>query len=352
MTAIEATEHLVGLQAQAPDAPYVGLWTRLAGFQADELAELLIGRRAVRVHLMRTTVHLVTARDCLALRPLTQAVHERSFAAQQFARNLSGVDISAVTAVGKALLEERPRTRSELGRLLAATWPGRDPASLAYAVSYHVPTVQVPPRGVWRAGGPAALAPVESWLGQPLAAGISREQLVLRYLAAFGPASVKDMQVWSGLTRLGEATERLRPRLQTFGDETGGVLFDLPDAPRPAPDTLAPPRFLPEYDNLLLSHANRTRFITDGRRVPLPPGNGGRYGTVLADGRFRATWRITQDGGTATLHINPFEPLPEQDAIAEEGMRLLAFAAAGAASHDIRFVPPARQRERRRPTGA
>src|SRR6266567_4560958 len=152
MTAIEATEHLVGLQAQAPDAPYVGLWTRLAGFQADELAELLIGRRAVRVHLMRTTVHLVTARDCLALRPLTQAVHERSFAAQQFARNLSGVDISAVTAAGKALLEERPRTRSELGRLLAATWPGRDPASLAYAVSYHVPTVQVPPRGVWRAG--------------------------------------------------------------------------------------------------------------------------------------------------------------------------------------------------------
>jgi hypothetical protein len=341
LAALTAIEQLAGLQAQAPDAPYVGLWTRLTGFRTDELTGLLTSRQAVRVPVMRATVHLVSARDCLALRPLVQPVLERGFAAQQFARNLDGTDISAVIAAGRALLDQQPRTRAELGRLLAARWPGRDPASLAYAVSYHLPAVQVPPRGVWRAGGPAALAPVESWLGQPLGAGAPPEQLVLRYLAAFGPASVKDIQTWSGLTRLSEVTERLRPRLRAFRDQAGTELYDLPDAPRPDPDTPAPPRFLPEYDNLLLSHADRARVIPDRRPVPLPPGSGGRAGTLLADGFFRATWRITRPGHSAILHIEPFGPLPGQDSIAAEGLRLLAFAAADATSHDIRLGRPA-----------
>jgi hypothetical protein len=336
-TALAAIEHLAGLQAQAPDAPYVGLWTRLTGFRADELAGLLANREAVRVPLMRATVHLVSARDCLAWRPLVQPVLERSFAAQQFARDLSGLDIGEVTAAGQALLDEQPRTRAEFGALLAARWPGRDPVSLAYAVSYLLPTVQVPPRGIWRANGPAVLAPAESWLGRPLSTGTELEQFVLRYLTAFGPASVKDVQAWSGLTRLSEVIERLLPRLRTFRDENGTELYDLPGASRPAPDTPAPPRFLPEYDNLLLSHANRTRVNPSRRPVPLPPGNGGRAGTLLADGIFSATWRITQQGETGTLQIYPFRPLQGQDAIAEEGLRLLAFAATGANGLDIRF---------------
>jgi len=351
MTALTAIDHLAGLQAQAPDAPYVGLWARLAGFRTGELAELLTSRQVVRVHLMRATLHLVSARDCLAWRPLVQVVSERGFAAQQFARNLAGLDLGAVVAAGRALLDQRPRTRAELGRLLAARWPGHDPASLAYAVSYHVPSVQVPPRGVWRAGGPAAMAPAESWLGRPLGPGAPREELVLRYLAGFGPASVADMQTWSGLTRLGEVAERLRPRLRAFRDQAGTELYDLPDAPRPDPDTPAPPRFLPEYDNLLLSHADRTRIIPDHRPVPLPPGSGGRTGTLLADGFFRATWRITRHGHGAILHIDPFGPLPEPDAITAEGQRLLAFAAADATSHDIQFaatVGPARPGRRGR----
>jgi hypothetical protein len=148
------------------------------------------------------------------------------------------------------------------------------------------------------------------------------------------------MQLWSGLTRLNEVTERLRPRLRVFRDDRGRELYDLPDAPRPGPDTPAPPRFLPEYDNLLLSHADRTRFIPDGRRVPLPPGNGGRQGTLLADGLFRATWKITWRRDAATLQVEPFAPLPDQDAIGGEGERLLAFAAADAAVHEVRFAPP------------
>jgi hypothetical protein len=337
MTAAEAIEHLVGMQAQAPEAPYVGLWTRLNGFHAEELGDLITSRRAVRLPLMRATVHLVTARDCAALRPWVQVVLERSFAGQRFARNLAGLDMAAVKAAGHALLDERPRTRPEIGRLLAARWPDRDPASLAYAITYLVPAVQVPPRAVWGSGGPAALAPAESWTGHPLDRDVSPDALVLRYLAAYGPATVMDVQTWSGLTRLGEVTERLRPRLRTFRTEQGSEVYDRPDAPRPDPDTPAPPRFLPAYDNVLLSLADRARLIPDARQVPLPPGNGARSGTLLVDGLFRGTWKITRHRDNATVHVEPFAPLPDQGAIIEEARHLLDFAASDAPHHDVRI---------------
>jgi hypothetical protein len=343
LPAAEAIEHLVGMQAQAPNAPYVGLWTRLAGFHPDELARLLTQRRAVRTPLMRATIHLVSARDCLALRPLLQPVLERSFAGSPAAQQLAGVDSKALLAAGRALLAQHQHTRAELGPLLGARWPDRDPTSLAYAISYLVPLVQVPPRGIWGQRGPAAWATTEAWLGRPLTPGPSVDQLVLRYLAAFGPATVNDAQTWSGLTRLREVLERLRPQLATFCDQAGNQLFDLPDAPRPDPDIPAPHRFLPEYDNLLLSYADRSRVISADRRVPLFAGNGGVLGTVLVDGFFRGTWRITRHRGTATLTVEPFEALPEPDrtAVANEGTRLLTFAASDAAAHDIQFTPPA-----------
>jgi hypothetical protein len=130
---------------------------------------------------------------------------------------------------------------------------------------------------------------------------------------------------------------------RTFRDDAGNELFDLPGAPRPDPDTSAPPRFLPEYDNALLSHADRRRIISDGRRVPLPPGNGGSRGTLLIDGFFRATWQITRQATATTLTIEPFAPLAPSDraAIEAEGSVLLAFAAAGATAHDIDFADPA-----------
>jgi hypothetical protein len=162
----------------------------------------------------------------------------------------------------------------------------------------------------------------------------------MRYLAAFGPATVRDVQAWSGLTRLREVAERLRPRLRSFRDGRGNELFDLPDAPRPDPGTPAPPRFLPEYDNLLLSHADRSRVIADGRPVPLFPGNGAGFGTVLVDGFFRATWRITRHGDAARLVVEPFQRLSGGDtaAVTGEGARLLALAAADAETHDVQFT--------------
>ncbi len=332
----EALEHLVGMQAQAPHAPYVGLWARLENFRAEELSELLSSRRAVRAPLMRATIHLVTARDFLRLRPVVQPVLERGFAGSSF--DVEGIDIPQLLEAGRSLLADRPLTRPELGAALARHWPHHDLASLAQAITYLVPVVQVPPRALWRTSGAARWAAAETWLDSVPDCAASPEALVVRYLQAFGPATVRDVQTWSGLTRLAEVVDGLRPQLRTFRDERGAELFDLPDAPRPDPDTLAPPRFLPEYDNLLLSHAERSRFLPDGTTVPLPPGLGARTGTLLVDGFARAIWTIRRHGATATLSIEPFDRLTDAEAIRRHGARLLAFAAPDAGEHDVMFT--------------
>jgi len=341
LSALQVIENLVGMQAQAPDPPYVGLWTRLEGFHPDELARLILDRRAVRVALMRNTVHLVSARDCLALRPLVQPVINRGLHASRANRaGVEGVDIEALSAAGRALLEEKPRTAKELGVLLQERWPERDPTSLARAIRHLVPLVQVPPRGVWGKSGPAAHTTAEAWLGRPLDRDPSLEELILRYLGAFGPATVKDMQTWSGLTRLGEVVERLRPRLVTFRDEPGRELFDLPDAPRPDPVVPSPPRFLPEFENLILSHADRTRVIADEYRKAIASKNGMVPATFLVDGFVRGTWKTERTRGKATLMIEPFEALAEQDrdVLAEEGEQLIRFIKDGAETFEVRIV--------------
>ena len=338
-TALEALEVLVGMQGQAPHAPYLGLWTRLEGFRASELSELITSRRAVRAPLMRATIHLVSARDCMRLRRAVQPVLERAFAGSPF--DVSGVESDALLEAGTALLAERPSTRVELAGSLATTWPENDPASLAQAITYLVPVVQVPPRAVWGQSGAARWSTVDAWLGRPVSDDPAPlEGVVLRYLAAFGPATIRDVQTWSGLTRLAAVVDRLRPRLRAFRDDHGAELFDLPQAPRPDPETPAPPRFLPEYDNLLLSHADRTRFIPGGERVPLPPGPGARSGTLLVDGVLTATWRITAHRRVALLEISPFRSLRERGAITAEGERLLRFVIEDAADYDIRFARP------------
>jgi hypothetical protein len=341
LSAVEAIEHLVGMQAQAPAPPYVGLWTRLEDFHPDDLKRLILERRAVRIALMRNTVHLVSARDCLAMRPLMQPVFDRTLYSTRANRaNLEGVDIEALVAAGRALLEERPRTAKELGKLLQEQWPEHDPASLARAIRHLVPLVQVPPRGLWGKSGPAAHTTAEAWLGRPLDPAPSLEETILRYLGAFGPATVKDVQTWSGLTRLGEVIERVRPRLRIFRDERGKELFDVPDAPMPDPDTQAPPRFLPEFDNLILSHADRTRVIAEEYRKAIASKNGMVPASVLVDGFVRGTWKTERSRGKATLEVKPFEPLAKEDrdALAEEGEQLIRFTGAG--SYEIRFAEP------------
>ena len=338
ISASEVIGHLVGMQAQVPDAPYVGLWARLEGFEADELAGLISSRLAVRASVMRATIHLVTAGDFLALRPVVQPVLERDVYrnATYGKERLAGLDVDAVLAAGRRLMEERPRTAAELRRSLGPMWPDRDPASLAYAVRGLLPLVHVPPRGLWGASGPVALTTAEAWLGR--GPDPSPEGAIVRYLRAFGPATVADARTWSGLGGLREVFERLRPRLVTLRDERGRELLDVPGAPLPDPGTPAPPRFLPAFDNALLSHADRTRIVSDDHRRKLsrdPLMRG-----VLLDGFARATWKAERTRGRATLVIEPFEPLPERDrhAVAEEGTRLLAFLAPDADARDVRFA--------------
>jgi len=326
-----AVEHLLGLQAQNVKPPYYALAARLDGFTPEELSGLMADREVVRIVTMRSTIHTHTAEDCLTLRPLVQPARDRELTT--FRKGLEGVDLDRLAALARKLVETEPRTMKQLREALLAEWPDADPQALAIAARCKLPLVQVTPRGLWGESGQVALTTAEHWLGRPAQGPPTHDAVVLRYLAAFGPASVKDMQTWAGLTRLREAFERLRPRLLTFRDDNGVELFDLPDAPRPAEDTPAPPRFLPEFDNLLLSHADRTRVV--------PPEYWGRswqgnqaHRTLLVDGFLAGVWRLEADA----LVVEPFGRLTkaERQEVAAEGERMLATLHPGT-PYDIRF---------------
>jgi hypothetical protein len=323
------------MQAQSPLAPYVGLWSRLDPFRPEELADAVTEGRVVRTSLMRSTLHLVSARDALLLRPLIRPVLERSWASSPFAKLVAGINKNELLDAGRRLLEEEPRTISGLGKLLQARWPDRDANGLAYTVRYLLPLVQLPPRGVWGGRGQATWTTLEAWLGRPVDEGMQREEMVRRYLAAFGPASVMDIQAWCWLTRLRAVVEPMRPQLRLFRDETGRELFDVPEAPLPDPETAAPARFLPEFDNALLSHADRNRITSRGYGE-----RAFTRGSFLVDGFVRGAWKIARTPGHATLEVELFERLAagDPDEVETEGTRLLNFAAPDAEARDVRFT--------------
>ncbi|OPH53341.1 hypothetical protein BC351_05550 [Paenibacillus ferrarius] len=335
----EAVRHLVGLQAQAPNPPYVALWARLRQFRHEELSAHLMERSMVRIALMRSTLHLITADDCVTLRPLLQSVQERGLKGS-FGKKLAGLDLDALAAAGRALLEAQPLTFSELGKRLQALWPHGDATALSQAVRCRLPLVQVPPRGIWGVSGQAAHTTAEAWLDRPLAEDPDLEAMLLRYLAAFGPASVKDMQVWSGLTRLREVVERLRPSLLAFRDEQGNELFDLPGAPRPDPATPAPMRFLSEFDNMLLSYDDRSRILQDDDKHLVFTDNGIIRATLLVDGFVCGIWSVTQKRKAADLNISLFRPISEEqlNSLREEAGLLFNFVAPDAETRDIHLT--------------
>ena len=329
---LDLVEHLVGLQAQEPQEPYVGVWSRLHGFAPAQLSGLLEARTAVRTLLMRRTLHLVSARDCLALRRL----HDPMLVARMrgtLGRRLPGVDEEALAAAGRPVFAATPSMLTEVARGVGGRWPQVAARDLGDALSTLLPLVQVPPRGLWRQNGPARNTTVGAWLGAEPAEPTpeTAEALVLRYLAAYGPAAAADLRAWSGLAGLPAVVARLRPGLRTFRDERGRTLLDVPGAPLPDPDTPAPARFLPAFDNAVLGFDDRSRIVDDADRGLSVLG--ARF--LLVDGRVAGTWTTAQDGGA--LYINVSVDVTahrrltaaERDDVEQEGARLAAFLADG-----------------------
>jgi hypothetical protein len=341
LSAAEAIERVAGLQAQAPGPPFVGLWTRLADFDADELRRLIASRDVIRATMMRHTVHLMTRADYLRFREPIQAALERNF--DGFTRKrITEAQLAAAIAAARERLGEGPCTFAEIRALIAELLPDADHAALAYGVRTHIRLVAAPTDGRWCFSASAPYVLAEQFIGEPPAADKDPRGLILSYLAAFGPASVADVQAWSGLAGLRPAVEALRPELRTFRDERGRELFDVPDGPLPDPGTPAPARVLADWDNTILSHDDRTRVIADEHRARMVKA-ARVYAGFLLDGFVAGIWRIEKQKRTATLVIDPFRRLTkaEKAALAEEAEPLVRFVEPDAAGHGVAFADPA-----------
>lgn len=336
-----AVGRLLGLNAQDPHLPYLALWTRLEGFALADLTAAIEDRSVVRAPLLRATQHLVSAADFRLLRPQLAPLLRRA-QRNAFGSRTRGVDLDALVAAARELLADgHVLTRSDLGRRLAERFPGSDPTALGWSVQYLLPVIHPAPSGTWGVRGPTPYASAD-WLGadgEPTRDGM--REVVRRYLAAFGPATPADARVWSGLSGLREVFDDLRPELRVERDADGRELFDLPDAPRPAADTPAPVRFLPEFDGLLLAYHDRRRVMTDAVRevvceVDIVAA------TVLVDGTVAATWSLTADRDTAALTVTPLRPLSAADRadVEAEGARLLRLAHPTSAAADVRWAAP------------
>ena len=333
--ALDVVRQLVGLQAQNPRDPYVALWSRLVDFDPTELEELLLGRQVVRLVVQRGTVHVVTADDCLVLRPLAQPILvQQLHAHQSYKHSFEGVDLDDVMDGARQILDQ-PRNARQLREALAEQFPDLDAGAMAFACRNLLAFVQVPPRGLWNKSGAVIGTTAEAWLGRPLDESPSVDAVMLRYVAAFGPATIRDAATWSRYTGLREVFERLRPQLRTFHDDAGRELFDVPDSVVPDPDTPAPPRFLPEYDNVLLAHADRRRIVGDEFRARMPYDRLGFLGNLLVDGMLVGGWRLDGRAMLTVYTVDPLDVRARHDVEAEAHRLLHLLAPDG--RHEVRF---------------
>lgn len=333
-----AIEALAGLQGQEPAPVFTGLWTRLEGFDAAELRELVLKREVVRGTAMRGTIHLLTARDFPRIRAAVQASLDRTAAAT--GKRAEEIDLDLLAKKARSLLRAEPRTMKELVPILAPDFPEADPAEIRHALRVRLPMVLVPDEGdprVWK--GNAPFADAADWLERKGGRPLPRTELVRRYLAAFGPACPADFGVWSGLADVRKTFERLRPELEVFEDESGRELFDLAEAPRPDGRVAAPVRFVPAFDNLTLSHRFRDRIIAaEDLKLVFSP-NGRIPPMFLLDGFVAGTWKNVSERTQAKLELRPFRALTIQakTELRTEGERLLEFLEPGAKNAKVRI---------------
>ncbi len=334
-----AIDRLGGLQAQLPISPYLSLWTRLHGFQRASLANLIENREVVKATYLRATLHLVTSADFARTRAVLQPALTQGWKAILRQRK-ADFDFERLLAAAREYIAEKPRTFAEISAMVAGLMPEYDVGAMRYAIRTHLALVQVPVTGGWSYPGNPAFTLAESWTGLPISPAGDLRELVRHYLAAYGPASPADMQTWCGLAGLKETFEQLRPELLSCRDERRREIFDLPGLPQPPGDSPAPVRFLPEYDNLLLSHSVRTRVIPDVYHKQVFLSGLRVRATILVDGFVRGGWQVEKAKNTATLVIEPFAPLTaaEKDALAAEGEALVRFVEAGAGAYAVRFA--------------
>jgi hypothetical protein len=339
-TPAKAIERLVGMQAQWPKPPFLGLWSRVQGFEREQLTALLHKRSVVRATFMRATIHLVTAKDFLALRPAIQPVLDSAMQAILKER-LEGIDLAALTKQVRKMLDREPMTFAAIREEFLRADPKADERAMGYAVRMLLPLVQVPVEGqAWAFPSQACFAAAEQWLGKAVPTKAAPcDALLLRYLEGYGPASADDMRAWSGLPRTAvkEAVDRLRERVVVFRDGKKEI-FDLPDAPRPDGDVPAPVRLIPEYDNVITTRADE-RFVAKGDRPRVFLSALRIAATVLVDGFAAGTWKMDATKKLATVTIEPFKPLAARvkKEVEAEAEAVLQFAEPEVKAREVRF---------------
>ncbi|GAA3643820.1 winged helix DNA-binding domain-containing protein [Lentzea roselyniae] len=305
MPVVEAVEHLGGLQAQAPVPPYLALWTRLKPFSFDALSKLVLDRSLVRMTLWRGTLHLISASDVHLMRTALQPELNKWAKVAVPPAGRVEIDLDKLARITREYVDTEPRTVAEIGAFLAEHFPEAKARELSTQAQMLVPMVQVPPRGIWGVGGVPQNVAMATWLGRDLPAEAAVPELVERYLRAFGPATLADMQAWSRLTGLKAHAAGLD--LVEYRNEAGKVLLDVPDGVIVSEDTPAPARLLPSFDNVLLGHADRTRIMNEEARSRWGAVRNGVFPpTFLVDGFVRGTWSIAETKDTATLTIEPY----------------------------------------------
>jgi hypothetical protein len=322
LSLVETIERVGGLQTQYAPSGYIGLWSRLRNFERDALTSALERRQVIQGTLLRSTIHMVSARDYpLFLAAVKQARQEWW---RRVRKEFGAIDMRAAVAAFREHLSQGPRRATELKELLASH--GYPP--LAWnGMALWVDMVRVPPSGTWDQRRADLYALADTWVGAtPATEAAGLEHVVRRYLGGFGPATVREIADWAGIPHARLAPALARLSLRRFRDEEGRELLDLPRAPLPDAETPAPVRFLPTWDATLLVHARRTQILPERYRplvfnVKTPHSKP----TFLVDGVVAGSWRYE----AGRVKLEPFEPLPRRvrAEVDEEARRLAAFHA-------------------------
>jgi winged helix DNA-binding protein len=333
VSVVDAVGRLAGMQGQEPKHPYVGLWSRIGGFEEGQLDAAVQEREVVRATMFRGTLHLVTAADYLRFRTTVAPVLEAGL--RVLGDRGEGLEPDKVVATARKLLAKEPLTFTEVRDALQQQFPAVNERALGFCTRMLVPLVMYPTDARWSWPANARFTPAEDWIGGKLHAKAEAQELVTRYLQAFGPATPADFQTWSGLQKAKPLFDALD--LETFTDEAGKTLYDVPDAPRPDPDTTVPVRFLPEFDNLLLAHAKRERIIADEHRPAVFTKNLRVKSTYTVDGLVAGLWNAEKKRGVATLTLTPFGRTLKktQTELEREGTGLLRFLEPEATTYEV-----------------